>query len=372
MNFSHFADIPVIDGHMHFMHVGRIDGMVKIMETVPYIRVNLLSMPSSEWINDNPSLIHFKLHQPESAYISGALDYTQVFADREGASENLARQVKTLKAIGFDGLKMHEGKPTQRQWIGMPVDAPKYEEMWSTLEELDMPVLFHNADPEEFWDDALVPDWAREHGWFFGEGDFPTKQALYAEIDHVLERHPKLKMIFAHFYFLSADLARAGKFLDAHPNVFFDLTPGSEMYHNFVCNWEAAREFFLHYQDRLIYGTDIMSGSLDNPSGMTKSLGIAWIVRGMLETDEVFMPPQEMSSWLRPDLNGFRGLNLPLDALRKIYRTNFEGVYGTTPVSLNREAAIVEMERMSTVLDIKLEGKAIENQARQVLKELNM
>ena len=44
-----------------------------------------------------------------------------------------------------------------------------------------------------------------------------SKEELYAEVDEVLRRHPNLRVIFAHFYFLSADLPRAARFFDAHP-----------------------------------------------------------------------------------------------------------------------------------------------------------
>jgi hypothetical protein len=44
--------------------------------------------------------------------------------------------------------------------------------------------------------------------------------------------------------------------------VFFDLTPGAEMYFNFSSRLGEVRDFFLRYQDRLIYGTDIGASAL--------------------------------------------------------------------------------------------------------------
>ena len=45
------------------------------------------------------------------------------------------------------------------------------------------------------------------------------------------------------------------------------------------------------------------------------------------------------------------GLALPRRMLEKIYRANFERLYGTAPRPLNREAAIAELERMAGVID---------------------
>jgi hypothetical protein len=118
------------------------------MEALPVLRANLVCTPNAGPINHNPALIAFKARFPDRAYVSGALDYTQVLADPEHMSDILAAQVHTLKAIGFDGLKMTEGKPTKRQWLPFPLDAPGYEGLWTALEVLDMPVVLHVGDPE--------------------------------------------------------------------------------------------------------------------------------------------------------------------------------------------------------------------------------
>ena len=127
-------------------------------------------------------------------------------ADPARASENLANQIAMLKEVGFDGLKMVEGTPRNRKWLQIPFDAPEYEGMWTALEELELPLLFHVADPEEFWDRTRLPKWAQTSGRDYEDPAYPLKEELYAEMDRVLERHPNLKLILAHFYFLSADL----------------------------------------------------------------------------------------------------------------------------------------------------------------------
>ena len=126
-------------------------------------------------INHNPALIHLKALYPDKAYLSGGLDFVQVMADQEHMSDILADQVRTLKAIGFDGLKLIEGKPTARRRMNVPLDAPKYEGMWSALEALETPAVYHVADPEEFWDADRLPERARSRGQFYGDGTYPTK-----------------------------------------------------------------------------------------------------------------------------------------------------------------------------------------------------
>ena len=382
-----FADIPVVDGHIHFGEPGRMDDILKIMDIVPFTRVNLVSVPHPAMLNQNAALIYFKATTGDKAYLSGGLDYSEVVADHlqpgedwgqvdwervdpEAMSATLGRQIATLKAMGFDGLKLIEGKPTFRKQVPIPLDAPHYEGMWAALEAQEMPVIFHVADPEEDWDEAHATPWAKEHGWFYGDGTFPTKEALYAEVDAVLARHPGLKLVFAHFYFLSADLERAASFFDRHPRVCFDLTPGNEMISNFTRNYDAARDFFMTYQDRLVYGTDIATWGLQREGGMAHALGTAWAVRMYLEKDDVFEPPEALSHWREPDLDGFRGFALPRDVLERIYHGNFERVFGKAPAPLNRDAATVELMRMASQIDRQAGEAGGINPAREVLQAL--
>lgn len=373
MDFARFANVKIIDGHVHFRDLKWADALLELMDRVPLSAVNLVSTPSTETINQNAELIHFKAHYPGRFYASGGLDYLQVMAGRDRMSELLGAQIHTLKEIGFDGLKMIEGKPTTRKRLQIPLDAPEYEGLWAALEELQMPIVCHIADPEEFWDPARIPNWAQANGWFYGDGAYPAKEALYAEVDRILARHPSLKLVFAHFYFLSADLERAGGFLDAHPTVCFDITPGGEMYNHFTRTHEEARAFFLRYQDRILYGTDTSTWGIQR-SGIERPFSYAHFVRTFLETDEPFTPPPLIPHWLEEDLEAIRPLALPDEALDKIYHGNFEREFGDRPAPLNRDAAIAELERMADVINAQARGEAAEqlaeNQARDVLAKL--
>jgi predicted TIM-barrel fold metal-dependent hydrolase len=365
-------DIPIVDGHIHLNHLERIDDVVALMDAAHLYRANLVCTPNPGPINHNPALMAFKARFGERAYISGALDYSQVFANRERMPDILANQVHALRAIGFDGLKMTEGKPTKRKYIPIPLDAPEYDGLWAALEALQMPVVLHVGDPELFWDPERCPPRARERGWYYGTGDYPLKEELHAEVEHVLQRHPRLKAILAHFHFLSADLERAGRLLDRHPSVCLDLAPGSEMYNNFTRangharGTNAARDFFLRYQDRLIYGTDTTTGQME------RALGRQWAVRTFLETDRAFTPPVGLERWLEPDLPAFQGISLPRQVLAKIYRANLERLYGPAPAPLDWEAALAEIRRMAAVLDEQARepvgGQAADNHARQALQ----
>jgi predicted TIM-barrel fold metal-dependent hydrolase len=319
MDESGFLSMPIIDSHVHFVQPERMEEMLRLMDEVHHRRANLVCIPNPNGTTHNPAALYFKKHHPERVFISGALDYPPVLADRPRASEILAGQVRSLKAQGFDGLKLIEGKPQVRKLLPIPLDGAEYAGMWATLEEEQFPVVFHVADPDEFWDPEGCPAWARQSGWDYSDGSYPTKEDFYAEVDHILERHPSLKITFAHFYFLSADLERAARFLDVHPSVNFDLAPHLDMYRDFNRQPASARLFFERYAGRILYGTDLDTRVLSRgPQGFTFMRSIPQLIRSVLEIQGPF------------SLDGreYHGLGLTRPVLEQIYHANFERMYG--------------------------------------------
>ena len=321
-----FASFPIIDSHIHFTHHGWMNEILALMESAACERFNLVCLPEQDGGNHNPIAMEFKQHYPQKVYVSGALDYLPVLEESASAPQALEAQIHALKRDGFDGLKMIEGKPQVRKMIPYPLDGPLYAGMWGALEQEDLPVILHVADPEEFWDSERCPEWARESGWDYSSGSYPLREDLYNEVEHFLARHPRLKLILAHFYFLADNLPQAAHFLDAHPLVCFDLAPHMDMYREFSQDPAAARAFFLRYQDRILYGTDIDTRALDRgESGAAFMRYIPWLIRSFLERDDVFGKPGQPP---------YQGLGLPRETLERIYHLNFERLFGALPVPL--------------------------------------
>jgi hypothetical protein len=187
------------------------------------------------------------------------------------------------------------------------------------LEQEAFPVVFHVADPDEFWNPLTCPDWAKASGWDYTDGSFPSKESLYTEVDHILSRHPDLRITFAHFYFMDRDLPRAARFLDAHPTVCFDLTPHTEMYSTFSKNPAEAAAFITRYADRILFGTDTDTRVLvRGESGRRFMLEHIYMIRACLEKDGEFHLPGNKV---------YHGLGLDESTLEKIYSQNFQRIY---------------------------------------------
>jgi len=357
---SKLMNLPVVDSHVHFWDINSTENMLNITREARYHRVNVASIISREKVNFNPEALYLKAKYPSLFYAFGGLDYSAVFMGSKQAEPSLPEQVNKLMGMGFDGIKMVEGKPLVWKMLQIPFDSDFYEGFFAHVESLGFPVLFHVNDPEEFWDAEKVPKWAKERGWFY-DNTYPTKEQLYAEVENVLNRCPNLKVIFAHFYFLSADLERAARLLDEYENVHLDLTPGIEMFYNFSAKWDAWRNFFISYQDQLVYGTDISSGQT-----LEQAVARAWLVRNFLETDEEFPVPPSADSLLGQPEAPLKGMKLPPSVLEKIYAKNFERIAGKKPKELNLKAAIAECRRIGKIATRLGKIKPEENSALRI------
>lgn len=335
----------IVDSHHHMVGgfgegLAFYDTYQKQFEMEKVSAVNMVMIPQwcEENICQNQQAILLKLLYPGKFYSYAGFDY---YVPEGKSPKGIEAQARQYMDMGFDGIKMVELKPMIYKQLGGPVLASeRYEGMWRFMEETGAPVLLHMGDPETYWDINRVTPMALERGWFCGDGTFPPLEELYADVERVLDRHPKLNISLAHFYFLSDQPERAEKFLDRHPYARFDLTPGREMYENFSKRPDEWRAFFLRYQDRILYGTDNGWGGSQIAEDKYRLLELnASVQHRFLQTGDTF------------EGYGFQihGLNLPVKVLEKIYYKNFERMAGSVPKDMDAEKGLAYVEEMLEV-----------------------
>lgn len=318
---------PMIDSHYHnygwYNHGDRdfFEVTEEYMRALNYRTININALPSVEWdVSNNIMAALFKLRHPE-VYAHGGLIYdTYPVPDVVTPGMESEVQYRELMDIGFDGIKMLETKPTEMKVIGRGVDDSIYEGLFAAAERDGTHMVWHVGDPATFWDPELAPPDCIENGWFYGDGTFPTLEEIYAQVFNVLDRHPKLKVTFAHFFFMSEQRQRLEQVFEKYPYANVDLTPGSEMYGSFGADSEGYREFFTKYADRIEYGTDCSDeGILPNH---IKHVGV--ILRFLTSDEE-----QDVWNW------HFRGLGLDEQSLDKILGGNFLRRVSQQPKPIN-------------------------------------
>lgn len=348
-----FQTLSVLDAHIHYDNPALMPDLIEILDNSKIGKVNIVCTPHTNRLSLVPDALHLKAHYPERVYVFGGLDISGLFTAPAACGAYFAGYLDKLVQMGCDGVKMIEGKPDMRRMLSIPAfDSPAYAPYWAKMEEMGLPLIFHVNDPEEFWDPALIPDWAKKQGWFYGDGSYVSNEVQYSEVLNVLRRHPGLKVIFAHFFFLSNQLPRLAGYLDGFPNMHIDLTPGIEMYYSFARNPDAARDFFLKYQDRILFGTDIGAKGLLAGGGIdpVDSQIRVDLVRSFLEKEGEFRVVSGQGFLMEKFAGPFQGINLPVSVLEKIYHANFERLAGEHPRSLSPDAIIQECQRLAAVI----------------------
>jgi predicted TIM-barrel fold metal-dependent hydrolase len=348
MELRQMAKRSIIDCHTHFGG-GQLDLIDELLAAereggVQQVALMVTSVPGQA--NENAQALYAKYRHSGAVYFFAGMDYAAVSEDVDHRlTYSFPQQIDRLLALGVDGVKLINGKPDARKSSGIALDSVVYEGFYTRASECQLPLLWHVSDPEEFWDAAAAPEWATSHGWLY-DASFPSSAQLYGELERVLLRHPRLRIIFAHFCFLSDFLDRAAALLDRYPGVNLDLALGIEMLHNFSKRPDQARDFFVRYQERILYGTDLSCGTEWSPG---LKLSRIWVVRNFLETDETFHVPTD-DSLIWPDHRTLiHGIKLPEEVLAKVYVGNFRRLVSPAPKPLCMPRVMEELNRLTAI-----------------------
>lgn len=313
------AGAAIADCHVHtrFVNYETTQKMLLDIEEVGVKHVCLLPLPYRSAAENLFGLFVKNFYKRISVRTFGGLHVT----DRYSLIPP-EEQVRALLDLGCDGIKLMFS-PDLRGYYGRGIDDPYYDAMLSLLEERDVPVNLHLADPETFWN----------AGQPYAGGAFISKENLYLEGLRMLDKHPRLRVCFAHFMFLSNFPDEAERIMEKYPNVMFDLTPGVEMYYNFDKQLDRWRDFFEKYKDRILFGTDCNAIKKCN-----KELEL--LVYGKLTERG------EYSSFCYGRDIKVMGLGLSADAVSKISYENYFKFLGREPAEVNKDMLLLCCQRI--------------------------
>jgi uncharacterized protein len=336
------AKFPVIDSHNHTtVNASNIDQLVSEMDQLNLrVLVNLSGGSNPDTVKQKVEFIRASKH-PDRFRVFANVGWNgaggpgwaeKAVADLEQSIRNGAIGLKIAKDLGMfarkaDGSRLH-------------VDDPVLKPIWDLCARLNIPVIIHTAEPQEFFSPldnqnerwlelALFRD--RRHY----EPGQPTFEELVGERDRMYAANPKTRYIGAHFDWYGNDLARAGKQLDRLPNLVLEL--GAVLY-DFGRQPRAAREFFIKYQDRILFSTDGGYGLVKQEPGWTSER----LFRSYIEFLETANEYVEYPMWGAHSQGRWRiyGLDLPDEVLEKVYVRNAERIIPSSASIAHRLAGM--------------------------------
>lgn len=231
--------------------------------------------------------------------------------------------VKVWKNIGME-LKDKKGNLVM-------IDNPRFDTILNYMARNNMPLIGHLGEHKNSWlplEKMTVKgnrDYARAHPMehMYLHPERPSYEDYIRVRDHMLEKHPDLKFIGAHLGSLEWSVDELAKRLDKFPNMAVDLAERiSHLQYQALTNWQKVHDFFIKYQDRILYATDLRSSAMDivnnnitGPDGLKKHAHEVWLRHWrFFTTDELMRVPKVDGE--------FKGLKLPREVVDKIYYKN--------------------------------------------------
>ena len=222
---------------------------------------------------------------------------------------NGAIAVKIWKNIGME-LKDKTGRYVL-------ADNPAFEPIYQDIQRHNRTLVAHQAEPDEAWQapnpKGLDYSYYKENPtWYmYNKPDAPTKKQILDARDHLLALNPNLRVVGAHLGSMEDDLDGVGERLDRYPN--FAVDAAARVVHLVVMPSDRVRAFFLKYQDRIVYGTDLEFLKDQTPEDAAKE----W--QEQYAQDWRYFATRDTFVY---DGHKTQGLDLPPDVLRKLYHAN--------------------------------------------------
>jgi predicted TIM-barrel fold metal-dependent hydrolase len=242
-----------------------------------------------------------------------------------GWPEKAATELERCFRNGAQGLKIAKELGLtykNRDSSYIQADDPRFDPVWEMCAKYNKPVMIHISDsygrflpigPENERYEAGL--WRSSSDGNYYKTGHPTPDMIEKARENMHAKHPNTRFVNAHMAMMYYDMDKVAALLDKYPNADVEL---SATVQDLGRAPRMIREFFLKYQDRILFGSD------GNPG---RGIDEFWVPHWrFLETfDEHFDHPAQLRSATGAPLHGrwrIYGIGLPDDVLRKVYYAN--------------------------------------------------
>lgn len=329
-----FAGVRKIDSHVHvnvadsaFLDQAAADNFEILSINVDY--------PAFPSISDQAEVAHhFAERNPERFHYATTFSmdgFGQAgWADRANSRIDAevrrgAVAVKVWKNIGMVERDA-EGKL-------IFIDDAGFDPVFGHLAATGVPLIAHQGEPYNCWlpieqmttrNDQLYFSAHPEYHMYL-HPEMPSYQDLMARRDAMVARNPTLNFVGAHMASLEWSVDEAAKFLDAHPNAVIELAARmAQIQYQSVRDYQKVRDFFITYQDRILYGTDLTLNPGEDAQAFRQSAHDVWT------RDWTYLATGDTQHVDDIDADA-QGLALPRSVIDKIYYANARREFFSRP-----------------------------------------
>jgi predicted TIM-barrel fold metal-dependent hydrolase len=222
--------------------------------------------------------------------------------------DNWLVRLEAFYNLGSRIIKFHSAPGTMAM-RGVALDDPRMRRIMDEAVARGMILMSHVGDPDTWYNGKYAADIPK----------FGTRDQHYRMWENCLAAYKQHPWLGAHLGGNPEDLPRLQHLLDTYPNLYLDLSATRWMVREVSARRDATREFILRNPDRLLWGSDQVSG---NDRGFDFLASRWWAHRKLWETAHTG-PTPIFDPDLPPDSQPtLRGLALPDELLQKIYHDN--------------------------------------------------
>lgn len=305
------AKFPVVDVHSHHRPGFSDSRWREIVSEMNKLNLQVLVNLSGGWgrqLQDGLDTISNSDHPNRMVFFAN-LDFSNGVSP--GFGVRAAAQLEEDVAAGAVGLKFFKNfgiSVRDEEGQRVPVDHPELIPVFDLCGRLDIPVLIHTGEPMSFYEpvDQFNERWLELTllpNRRLPSSRHPSFDEMMAERDRLFARHPDTRFIAAHMGWHANDLGRLGALLERLPNVYAET--GAILY-ELGRQPRTAREFFIAYQDRVLFGKDRYQAN---------EFPYYW--RTFETADEYFNYYRRYHAFWQ-----LYGMDLPDEVLRKLYYLN--------------------------------------------------
>lgn len=308
-NFIKKAKFPFIDVHNHQfdMPLKNLSKLVSEMDSLNM--AFMINLSGFRGIYLRKSLENIQNNAPTRFGLFLNIDFETI--DDDDFAEKQVALIDSGVAAGVIGLKVYKSLGlTNKDNDGnrIAVNDPRLAPVWDACGANKIPVLIHTGEPASFWNpkDKYNERWLelrQKPSRYKDPKTNPSFEEVMAEQHAIFKAHPNTIFINAHLGWMGNDLDELGKHLDKFPNVMTEI---GAVLAELGRQPKRARQFFVDYQDRILFGKD------------SYKVSEYYTYFRVLETeDEYFEYYRKRHAHWR-----MYGLGLPDSILQKVYYKN--------------------------------------------------
>lgn len=327
-----FTKIEKIDTHVHLHGTLPIFVSRAVADNFRLLTINVNYSDFPPLPQQHRDALALKAAYPDR--VAFATTFDAAGSDRTGWAQGVERQLIDALDAGAVAVKVWKDIGMQQRDTdgrAVMIDDPRFTPLFRMLEERGTVVLGHLGEPRNAWlplSEMTVNgdrEYFKEHPQYHmaTHAEWPSYEQQIAARDRMLDRHPKLKFVGVHLASLEWSVDRITDFLNRYPNASVDVAARmSHLQLQASRDREKVRRFFIQFQDRILYATDIACQGPQEDGECAAQADQAW------RDDWRFLNGADTlhsTEFAAP----FRGLALPRDVIDKLYSGNARRLFPT-------------------------------------------